>query len=450
MTGHPGAVSERDDADRIARGRVANRQRNGARRGAADACAPPCARTPCAPRRPWCALPSPRRGAARSACACAPRSSPGARVRRATPCRVARAGAGGARRVRAPSRRLPARARGRAARALARARRGPLRNAELHSRAARLGQADRDRLLGRTSAVLALADVVDLFAHEFARLGAGATCPGAPCGPARASWFSGMVPPHRPRRDALALRARFPALRAEFCGNVVQGTCHGERRAQRAARDSGHRRQHEPAQQRKAAGERHEQVAQRRDPGVVGLKARRQPARGELIPAEVRAARRASSRPARRRGSGAAPARQPAALRRRARGWSPAPAAGSLRARCLRGRPCCVRATAASPRRGSRRTRAPRHRRSARAPARRSGTYASTSAFHAAKSPVRNASTRSARMLQNSDTFGVVPSMPSPVGRRPSSRRVPLTTWKSSRRKSRSGSSATNHSAPQR
>ncbi len=43
---------------------------------------------------------------------------------------------------------------------------------QLHAGAPRLGQPDRDRLLGRPRAMLALADVVDLLAHELARLGA--------------------------------------------------------------------------------------------------------------------------------------------------------------------------------------------------------------------------------------------------------------------------------------
>src|SRR5439155_567808 len=38
-----------------------------------------------------------------------------------------------------------------------------------HARAARLGQADRDRLLGASRAVLSFADVVHLLLHELAR-----------------------------------------------------------------------------------------------------------------------------------------------------------------------------------------------------------------------------------------------------------------------------------------
>jgi len=41
---------------------------------------------------------------------------------------------------------------------------------QLHTRAPRLQQADRDRLLRVAGAVLAFADVVHLFADEFARL----------------------------------------------------------------------------------------------------------------------------------------------------------------------------------------------------------------------------------------------------------------------------------------
>src|SRR5262245_4202593 len=43
---------------------------------------------------------------------------------------------------------------------------------QLHPGAPRLREADRDRLLGRARAVLALADMVDLLAHELAGLGA--------------------------------------------------------------------------------------------------------------------------------------------------------------------------------------------------------------------------------------------------------------------------------------
>src|SRR5262245_51616981 len=48
-----------------------------------------------------------------------------------------------------------------------------LRGRELHAGAPRLGQPDRDRLLGRLRAVLAFPDVLDLLAHELARLRAG-------------------------------------------------------------------------------------------------------------------------------------------------------------------------------------------------------------------------------------------------------------------------------------
>src|SRR2546429_2598629 len=44
---------------------------------------------------------------------------------------------------------------------------------ERHAGAARLRQADGDRLLGRAGAVLNLADVLDLLADELARDGAG-------------------------------------------------------------------------------------------------------------------------------------------------------------------------------------------------------------------------------------------------------------------------------------
>src|SRR6185312_14450069 len=43
----------------------------------------------------------------------------------------------------------------------------------VHARAARLRQPDRDRLFGRTRAMLALAHVVDFLTHELASLGAG-------------------------------------------------------------------------------------------------------------------------------------------------------------------------------------------------------------------------------------------------------------------------------------
>lgn len=42
----------------------------------------------------------------------------------------------------------------------------------MDSRAASLGQADRDRLLRRSRAVFALADMIHFFAHEFSGLGA--------------------------------------------------------------------------------------------------------------------------------------------------------------------------------------------------------------------------------------------------------------------------------------
>src|SRR6266571_3363547 len=43
----------------------------------------------------------------------------------------------------------------------------------MDSRLPRLGQANGDRLLGRSGAVLAAANVLDLFAHELAGLGLG-------------------------------------------------------------------------------------------------------------------------------------------------------------------------------------------------------------------------------------------------------------------------------------
>src|SRR5205823_7716663 len=45
-----------------------------------------------------------------------------------------------------------------------------LRCGELHAGAPRLGETDRDRLLGRPRTVLPFADVVDLLAYELARL----------------------------------------------------------------------------------------------------------------------------------------------------------------------------------------------------------------------------------------------------------------------------------------
>src|SRR5262249_35933934 len=51
--------------------------------------------------------------------------------------------------------------------------RAPTRRRQVDAGAARLGQADRDRLLGRSRAMLAVANLVDLGAHEFARLGRG-------------------------------------------------------------------------------------------------------------------------------------------------------------------------------------------------------------------------------------------------------------------------------------
>src|SRR5690349_2044456 len=47
------------------------------------------------------------------------------------------------------------------------------RRRELDARAPRLRQSDRDRLFGRARAVLALADVIHLLAHELARLRRG-------------------------------------------------------------------------------------------------------------------------------------------------------------------------------------------------------------------------------------------------------------------------------------
>src|SRR5690349_10250090 len=44
---------------------------------------------------------------------------------------------------------------------------------ERHAGTACLGESDGDRLLGRAGAVLAFADLVDLFANEFPRDGAG-------------------------------------------------------------------------------------------------------------------------------------------------------------------------------------------------------------------------------------------------------------------------------------
>src|SRR5207302_9950272 len=44
---------------------------------------------------------------------------------------------------------------------------------QVDARTARLRQADRDRLRGRAGAMLALADVLDLLAHELAGLRAG-------------------------------------------------------------------------------------------------------------------------------------------------------------------------------------------------------------------------------------------------------------------------------------
>ena len=44
---------------------------------------------------------------------------------------------------------------------------------QLHARPARLGETDRDGLLRRAGAMLALADMMNLFAHEFAGLRRG-------------------------------------------------------------------------------------------------------------------------------------------------------------------------------------------------------------------------------------------------------------------------------------
>src|SRR6185436_1401363 len=54
-------------------------------------------------------------------------------------------------------------------------RRALARRAQRDAGATRLRQADRDRLLGRARAVLALADVVHLLAHELPRGSRGAT-----------------------------------------------------------------------------------------------------------------------------------------------------------------------------------------------------------------------------------------------------------------------------------
>src|SRR5437763_17201222 len=71
--------------------------------------------------------------------------------------------------------------------ALGRCFRAP-RRTQLHAGPPRLGQPDRNRLLGRTRSVLAFADVMHLFANEFARLRARRLSLPlvAPCAPQRA------------------------------------------------------------------------------------------------------------------------------------------------------------------------------------------------------------------------------------------------------------------------
>src|SRR5215831_132672 len=117
---------------------------------------------------------------------------------------------GCARRTRAPARRgapargllpilsrLPARAR----------RRGPrLRRPQRDAGAARLREADRDRLLGRARAVLALADVVHLLADELTRLRArGLALPAVALRP-----FDGLLLRHAGLLQASRLQATCP------------------------------------------------------------------------------------------------------------------------------------------------------------------------------------------------------------------------------------------------
>jgi hypothetical protein len=59
----------------------------------------------------------------------------------------------------------------------ARARRCPFARAQLHARAARLRQADGDRLLRRARAVFSFTNVAHLFAHELSSLRRGRTPP---------------------------------------------------------------------------------------------------------------------------------------------------------------------------------------------------------------------------------------------------------------------------------
>jgi hypothetical protein len=109
-----------------------------------------CAARRCAPRL--------RRRAARLACSPSAACDAARRSSRLSPCRTAGC---------SPAQRLPAGVCGDSPRALLGARGGAPRDAELHVRPTRPTQADRARLLRRACPVLALADVVDLLAHEW-------------------------------------------------------------------------------------------------------------------------------------------------------------------------------------------------------------------------------------------------------------------------------------------
>ena len=89
------------------------------------------------------------------------------------------------------------------------------RRGELDAGAARLRQADRDRLFGRSCAVLALANVMDLFAHELTSLRARPICRRV-CPVSRASAFP--VPAWlQPPTTVVRLALRPPPARARRC-----------------------------------------------------------------------------------------------------------------------------------------------------------------------------------------------------------------------------------------